>query len=159
MDKKIARLSYLFWTKEKSAVGLKAIIEASFEFSAQIREFRTFWANRREIYLLGNMILGKTSELGKRVSISSFGIEIALTHVDYNRIFQLLCDEKHMQKLRFLVRKYLGEFFHCTLRLTPQSVPPLKIETASPDMDKKTAILGKTSWMQARKLDSAMTTL
>ncbi|MDR3186949.1 MAG: type VI secretion system baseplate subunit TssG [Holosporaceae bacterium] len=152
MDRRIARFSYLFWTKEKSAAGLKAIIEASLGFSAQIKEFRTFWARRRETYLLGNMTLGKTSELGQRVSISSFGIEIDLTHEDYSRIFQLLCDENHLKKLRFLVRKYLGEFFYCLLKLTPQSVPPLKIET----IDRKTAILGKTSWLPAKKLDSAV---
>jgi predicted component of type VI protein secretion system len=151
MDRRIARFSYLFWTKEKSAAGLKAIIEASLEFSVQIKEFRTFWANRRRIFLLGDMALGKTSELGKKVSISSFGIEIALTHEDYNRIFQLLCDETHLQKLRLLVRKYLGELFYCVLKLIPQSVPPLKIET----INRKAAILGKTSWMQAKKLDSA----
>ncbi|MDR1375783.1 MAG: type VI secretion system baseplate subunit TssG [Holosporaceae bacterium] len=155
MDKRMARLSYLFWTKEKSAAGLKAIIEASLGFSTQIEEFRTFWTHRKKIDHLGNMTLGKTSELGKSVSLSSFGVEIALTHENYHRIFQLLCDEEPRQKLKLLVRKYLGEFFYCVLKLTPKSVPSLKIGTTSSGQDKKIAILGRTSWMPARKLDSA----
>jgi predicted component of type VI protein secretion system len=146
MDRRMSRLAYLFWTKEKSAVGLEAIIGASQGFTVHVGEFRTFWASRNEIRRLGDMRLGKTTELGTRVSISSFGIEIALTHSDYERIFQLLCNDGPLEELKFLVKKYLGTFFRCRLKLTPKNVPPLKIENA---------VLGKTAWMPAQKLDSA----
>ncbi|MDR2766147.1 MAG: type VI secretion system baseplate subunit TssG [Holosporaceae bacterium] len=146
MDKRMSRLAYLFWIKEKSAVGLETIITASLGFTVLVREFQTFWAPLRETGRLGAVNLGKTAELGKRVSISSFGLEIALTHTDHRRIFQLLCDNDHLEKLKFLIRKYLGTFFRCQLKLKPQNVPPLKIEEA---------VLGKTAWLPAQKLEPA----
>ncbi|MDR2723654.1 MAG: type VI secretion system baseplate subunit TssG [Holosporaceae bacterium] len=146
MERRMSRLSYLFWTKEKSAAGLETLISSYLHFTTKVIEIITFWDNCREIYPLGNMILGVSSELGKKVSISSLGVEINLTHNDYNRIFQLLSDEKFLNDFRFLIRKYLDNFFLCTLTLTPKNVPPLKIGKA---------LLGKTSWMQGKILDSA----
>ncbi|MDR1334306.1 MAG: type VI secretion system baseplate subunit TssG [Holosporaceae bacterium] len=145
MDRRMARLSYLFWTKEKSAAGLETLISSFLRFTTKVKEIQTFWANRRDIHRLGNMALGRSSELGTRLSISSFGVEIALTHSDYGKIFQLLTDEKYFDDLKKLIHQYLGNFFCCTVSLTPQSVPPLRLGHTS---------LGRVSWIPGDRLDS-----
>jgi predicted component of type VI protein secretion system len=150
MDRKMSRLSYLFWTKEKSATGLEAIIAASFGLVTKVGEFRTFWAKRQETYSLGHVILGKSAELGKKVSISSFGINIRITHHNYEKIYQLLTDKKYLADLKFLIKKYCGEFNSCILSIVPQQAPPLQIDSA---------ILGKTSWLPGEKLDYAVVTI
>jgi predicted component of type VI protein secretion system len=146
IDKKMARLSYLFWTKEKSAAGLEAAVSSFFGFTTNVKEIQTFWTNRQEIHLLGNMKLGATSELGKRLSLSSFGVEVNLTHDNYNKIFHLLSDRQYLNDLKLLICTYLGDFFHFTLSLTPRNVPPLKMSET---------LLGKTSWMSGKTFDSS----
>jgi predicted component of type VI protein secretion system len=145
-DRRMSRLAYLFWTKEKSAAGLEAVISSFFKFTTKVREIRTFWANdRREIRKLGDMKLGSNAELGTKLSVSSFGVEINLTHKDYNKIFQALIDKKYLDDLKRLIQKYLGDFFCCELSITPQNVPPLKMGNV---------MLGKTSWIPGKILDS-----
>ncbi|MDR0968827.1 MAG: type VI secretion system baseplate subunit TssG [Holosporaceae bacterium] len=145
-NRRMSRLAYLFWTKEKSAAGLEAVVSSIFKFTTKAKELRTFWADRREIQKLGNMKLGIDSELGEKVSISSFGVEVDLTCDDYRKIFRALTEKKYLNDLKAAIRKYLGDFFRCSLSLTPQSVPPLKMGNAA---------LGKTSWLQGKALDSA----
>ncbi|MDR2157826.1 MAG: type VI secretion system baseplate subunit TssG [Holosporaceae bacterium] len=146
IDRRMSRLSYLFWTKEKSATGLEAVISSFLKFTVRIDEIQTFWTRRREIHQLGNAKLGINSELGTRFSTSSFGVKVHLTHRDYNRIFQLLVDKKRLDDLKFLIRKYLGDFVRCTLSVAPQSVPPPKMGNV---------LLGKTFWTSGKILDSA----
>ncbi|MDR1561395.1 MAG: type VI secretion system baseplate subunit TssG [Holosporaceae bacterium] len=145
MDRKISRLSYLFWTKEKSTAGLEAIIVAAFGFKVRVEEFQTFWANRRERFYLGDIKLGKNSELGTKASISSFGIKIELNH-NFSKIYQLLTNNEYLQSLTSLIRKYLGEFFSCFLYITPEEAPPLVINNA---------VLGKTAWIPGKNFDPA----
>ncbi|MDR2107362.1 MAG: type VI secretion system baseplate subunit TssG [Holosporaceae bacterium] len=140
-DRKMSRLSYLFWTKEKSAAGLEAVLSSFLKFTVKVKQIQTFWADRRENHPLGTMELGRSSELGKRISISSFGVEICLTHLDFNKIFCLITDEKYLNEVRTLIRKYLGDFFCCTLSITPPNLPPLKLGRP---------LLGKTSWIPGK---------
>jgi predicted component of type VI protein secretion system len=143
-DRRTARLSYLFWTKEKSAAGLEVLISSFLRFTVKVKEIQTFWAERSDIRRLGNMKLGKNSELGTKLSVSSFGVEIDLTHDDYRKIFQLLSDEKYSNELKKLICRYLGIFFRCTLNLTPKNIPPLKLGQTS---------LGRKSWFPGNKID------
>jgi type VI secretion system protein ImpH len=143
-DRRMSRLSYLFWTKEKSAAGLEAVISSFLNFETKVKELRTFWVDRGKIRKLGDMKLGVDSELGERFSISSFGVEINLTRDDYNKIFQLITDEKCLGDLKRLIQKYLGDFFCCILSVTPKKVPPLKMGEAW---------LGKTSWLKGKNPD------
>ncbi|MDR2781219.1 MAG: type VI secretion system baseplate subunit TssG [Holosporaceae bacterium] len=145
MDRRMSRLFYLFWTKEKSAAGLEAIISSFLQFTTKVREIQTFWTDRWDVHRLGNMKLGVNSELGTRVSVSSFGVEIDLTHSDYREIFQLLTDQKRLDELKKIIHKYLGDFFRCTLCLTPQNVPSLELKQVS---------LGIKSWLPGKKNDS-----
>ncbi|MDR0581044.1 MAG: type VI secretion system baseplate subunit TssG [Holosporaceae bacterium] len=147
-DRRTSRLSYLFWTKEKSAAGLESVIHSFLQFTVKVIEIKPFWIDRKGIQPLGQVTLSGNAELGKKLSMSSFGVEINLTHDDYNRIFQLLVNEKFLRDLKHIIRKYLGDFFHCALSLTPKSVPPLEIGKA---------LLGKTAWIPGKRLDSAKT--
>ncbi|MDR2646290.1 MAG: type VI secretion system baseplate subunit TssG [Holosporaceae bacterium] len=148
VDRRMSRLSYLFWTKEKSAAGLEAIIHSFLRFTAKVIEIKPFWIDRQKIQSLGHVTLGSDAELGKRLSMSSFGVEINLTHDDYNRIFQLLVNEKFLHDLKCIIRKYFGNFFYCALSLTPKNVPPLEMGKA---------LLGKTAWIPGKTLDSVKT--
>jgi type VI secretion system ImpH/TssG family protein len=144
-DRRMARLSYLLWTKEKSAAGLEALVSSFLQFTTKVKEIRTFWADNPNTWRLGNMNLGKNSELGTKLSVSSFGIEIDLTHENYEKIFQLLENEKKTDELKKMIFRYLGDFFYCTLSFTPRSVPPLKLNGAP---------LGRTTWLSGEKPDS-----
>ncbi|MDR1983103.1 MAG: type VI secretion system baseplate subunit TssG [Holosporaceae bacterium] len=145
MDRRMSRFLYLFWIKEKSAAGLETLIFSFLHFKTRVKQIQTFWADRREIYRLGDLKLGNNSELGTKFSLSSFGIEINLTHKNYDKIFQLINNKKYLHDLKFLIQKYIGDFFYYTLSVTPESVPPLKMGES---------YLGKTSWMQGSVLDS-----
>lgn len=152
MDRLFSRVSYLFWIKEKSASGLESLITAIFQMETHVKQFKSFWYNKSEITKLGvkNIELGKNSELGKKVSLSTFGIEIDLTHDDYEKIYRLLTDKQYLNDLKFFVRKYIGEFFICYINIFPKSVPQLKFSKDKPPL------LGKTAWFPGKnKLDPA----
>ncbi|GHU12424.1 hypothetical protein FACS189449_06050 [Alphaproteobacteria bacterium] len=144
MDRRLSRLAYLFWTKEKSAAGLEAIITSYFKLETHVKQFRSFWDKRHDVALLekDKLKLGKNSILGSRVPLPSFGLEIELSHNNYEYIYKILTDKKCMDSLKFLIKKYLGEFFSCKLSITPKSVPPLQLGNA---------LLGKTAWMSATR--------
>ncbi|MDR1551200.1 MAG: type VI secretion system baseplate subunit TssG [Holosporaceae bacterium] len=145
-DRRVARLSHLFWTKEKSADGLEAVISSFCGFKTMVKELCAFWVDRQEVQLLGNIQLGSTAELGKKLYVLSFGIEIHLSHSGFEKIFQLLLDKRCLENLKWIIKKYLGVFFNYTLVLNPQNVPLLVLGKA---------FLGKTSWIPGKNLDSA----
>ncbi|GHT91795.1 hypothetical protein FACS1894122_04740 [Alphaproteobacteria bacterium] len=149
MDRRLARLAYLFWTKEKSAAGLEAVITSYFNLETHVKQFRPFWCERHNIAHLGKhkLKLGENSMLGHKIPLSSFAIEIELSHKNYMYIYNMLTDKTHIAKLKFLIKKYLGDFFSCKLKLIPQYVPPLQFRNAR---------LGKTAWLPSNKLDSAI---
>ncbi|GHT97877.1 hypothetical protein FACS1894126_2720 [Alphaproteobacteria bacterium] len=152
MDRRLARLAYLFWTKEKSAAGLEAVITSYFNLETHVRQFRPFWGERHDLAYLGKhkLKLGVNSMLGHQIPLSSFRIEIELSHKNYMYIYNMLTDKTHMAQLKLLIRKYLGEFFSCKLKLTPQYAPPLLLGRAR---------LGKTAWLPSDKLESAVVVL
>jgi type VI secretion system protein ImpH len=160
MNRKLSRLSYLFWTKEKSAAGLESLISATFQFETKVREFRPFWFDMDENNLLGkNLSLGLNAGLGKRALVSSFGIEIDVTHCDYKKILNIMTNEESLNFLKFLIRKYSGEFFSCYLCVTPREAPPLELKTPL-DGGGTAIILGRTSWLplsseSSEKMDCA----
>ncbi|MDR3179952.1 MAG: type VI secretion system baseplate subunit TssG [Holosporaceae bacterium] len=161
MDRKLSRLAYLFWTKEKSAAGLEAVILSYFGLETRLRQFRPFWDKRSHVIPLGTALspkplpaeskcglqLGKNSILGSRIPPSSFGVEIEISHKDYEYLYKFLTNDKYLGQLKLLVKKYLGDFFICKLSIIPQSVPPLQLGNGQ---------LGRTAWFASKKrLDGA----
>jgi type VI secretion system protein ImpH len=148
MERRFSRVAYLFWTKEKSSTGLESLIASIFQFDTKVRQFQTIWCTTGDDNRLGDgkFKLGINSGLGNRMSTSSIGIDIELTHDSYSRVYQLLTSEKHIGDIKRLVRKYLGEFLLPRIRVKPKNVPPLILST---DKNQRSAILGKTSWFQS----------
>ncbi len=152
MNRIFSRVSYLFWIKEKSASGLESLIKSIFQLEARVKQFKFFWYQKSETTKLGirNIELGKNSELGKKISLSTFGIEIDLTHDDYKKIYRILTDTQYLNDLKFFIRKYIGDFLTCYINVTPKSVPQLNLFQSNPP------ILGKTTWFSAKNnIDSA----
>ena len=152
MNRHLSRLSYLFWTKERSAAGLEAIITSVFQLETKIRQFPTVWLNLSQKNILGKNCyrLGKSAELGTRASVSTLGVEIHLTHKNFEILSKFLSNNQYFQKMMFFVRKYLGDFVSCYLKITPHSVPPLVLGMRG------NGVLGRTAWFQSKgKIDAA----
>lgn len=158
MNRHISRLSYLFWTKEKSADGLEAIITSVFQFSTKIKQFHPTWLKVCENNLLGkNLKLGKNSGIGKTASVSSFSIEIELTHKNFENIRLMLLNKEYLYKITFLIKKYLGAFISCYIKIIPQNVPSPYLKTFRKKEANSSLFLGKTSWLQANNNFDAAT--
>jgi predicted component of type VI protein secretion system len=141
MDRRLSRLSYLFWTKERSALGLEAVITAFFRLEVRIQQYRTFWDTRCDIATLGvqDLRLGSNSLLGSKIPLTSFGVGVEISHDNYERLFQLLTDNNELACLKRLINKYLGAFYNCRLSITPKNVPYLELGVK--------ALLGRTTWL------------
>jgi predicted component of type VI protein secretion system len=146
MERRLSRLSYVFWSTGKSAAGLEAIITSLFDFETKVKQHHIFWDKRDGVILLGNkkLKLGDNSLLGETVPLPQFGIVIEVSHKNYEVLFQLLTDQKSITSLKNIIKKYLGDFFTCKIRVIPKSVPPLKLECA--------AQLGRNSWLPSSGL-------
>ena len=145
MDKKMAKFAFLFWNKEKSKAGLEAILKAFLEFDIKINENITKWYRKKDNVKIGTMKLGINSDIGTKISISSFDIEINLTHKNFEKIKEIVLQKDIKEQLIFLVKKYIGTFINCTFKITPQNVPALKIGSS---------FLGQTTWLPGSKFDS-----
>ncbi|MDR2794905.1 MAG: type VI secretion system baseplate subunit TssG [Holosporaceae bacterium] len=161
MNRKLSRLAYLFWTKEKSAAGLEAIITSYFSLETRVKQFQPFWDRRTNVIPLGASLspkplpgkskcelqLGKNSILGSRIPPSSFGIGIEISHKNYEYLCKFLTNNKNLDQLKLFIKKYVGDFFICKLSIVPQFVPPLRLGSAQ---------LGRTAWFPSgKKLDDA----
>lgn len=145
MQRRFVRLSYLFWTKEKSAAGLEAIISSVLDLPCKISEFQMCRIKREKILTLGKMRLGRNSEIGTDIFSSEFKVKIDITHYDFSRLYELITDADSVRELQRLITRYLGVFYIPSIFITPQSVPPLKIGDW---------VLGKNSWLPANKMES-----
>jgi predicted component of type VI protein secretion system len=154
-ERHLARVSYLLWTKEKSADGLAGLINAIFGFETKVRQFQRIREYLNENNRLnGKLRLGISSGLGEKALTFSFGTEIELTHNDRGEIFRLMVDEKYLLRLKRTIGKYLGEFITCRLCVRPKSLPSLELSTVattasgeSSASQKYPIILGRTSWL------------
>ncbi len=145
MKRQFARLSYLFWTKEKSAIGLETLLNAALNLSAKVSENQPGWIARNKILALGKMRLGRNSELGTKISSSEFNVRIDITHHDFGRLYELMTNENKLKELKVLIEKYLGVFYIPSVFIEPQKVSALKIGEW---------MLGRNSWLPGKKMES-----
>lgn len=162
MNRRFSRVSHLLWMKEKSASGLGALITALFGFHTKIGQFQTMWTDICENNRLdkNNLKLGINSGLGRKASVSNFGIKMELTHPNFDKIYELLEDtagessESELRQMKYIVRKYAGDFCSCRVAVMPQNAPLLRLGTA----EKRS--LGRTTWIprtsQEQGFDAAM---
>ncbi|MDR3155500.1 MAG: type VI secretion system baseplate subunit TssG [Holosporaceae bacterium] len=168
-----SRLSYLFWTKTKSAAGLEAIIRSMFPFAIEVHQFKTYFVKRHNIarmYSCNELQLGISSELGTQIPLSAFRFEIILRSDDYKNVVKFSTSKKHISDLKLMIEKYLGEFFRYTIKIIPQTVPPLRLGYFD-SFDKKSTknhqesselvecLLGKTSWISVSSTNGCDNTI
>ena len=146
LDYRLSRLAYLFWTKEKSASGLEAVIHYLFDLQVRVSQLMLNYMPNNNVKRLGEAVLGKSADLGKSFLEVNTGINIHLFSNDYQKICDLLTVPLKRKELMIAIRKYVGNFIKFWVFATPGQVPPLNINHA---------ILGKTSWLTGKKLDAA----
>ena len=145
-DYRLARLAYLFWTKEKSVTGLAAILYYLFDFHIEISELTLTRMPNDNIQRLGKAILGRTSDLGHSFLIVNMGIDIYLFSDDFQKVFDLLTLKSKKKELTIIIKKYVGNFLKFRIFAVPKRVPPLKMSNA---------FLGRTSWLAGDKPDAS----
>ena len=139
MARNFARLSYLFWTKEKNAAGLEAIITSLFQFETHVEEFVHTWNEFNEKSILNSkVLLGKNSMLGKTASSVAYGIRINLVIDKFETIEKLFSDPIYVNGLRYIIDKYLGKFIDYIITVTPKNTPAIKLNGSR---------MGLTSWL------------
>ena len=148
MNRRLSRIAQLLWRKEKSASGLESIITALFGFKTKVDQFQMAWTDIAENNRLNKeqMRLGINSGLGTRAAVANLEIKINLTHHSFEKIYRFLCpaeEENELKQLKYIVKKYVGDFFTCHAAITPQIVPPLCLSARSSNKP----ILGRCSWL------------
>ncbi|MBR1734159.1 MAG: type VI secretion system baseplate subunit TssG [Alphaproteobacteria bacterium] len=154
MSRRLSKISYLFWNKEKSASGLKSLITSLFGFQTEVVQFQSKWTDIEDKNILAQkqLKLGINSGLGTKALVSNIGIKINLNHSDYKRIYTLLnynhikneFSENEIDQLKYIVRKYISAFYLCHVAITPQTVPSLELGIS------KNNKLGRTTWIPYR---------
>jgi type VI secretion system protein ImpH len=157
-----SRLSYLFWTKIRSAAGLEAVLRSIFPFEVTVHQFKMHWIRRQDIIRLQpNMLhLGVNSELGTQIPLATFGVEIILRSDNYSEIINFIRSKKYNDDFKLMVEKYLGAFFKYIIKIIPKTVPPLRLghallsgsesdENLQESVLETECVLGKTSWISA----------
>lgn len=171
MDRRFSRIAELLWMREKNVSGLESIIISLFGFQAKINQFQKSWENLSENNRLNKnyLRLGVNSGLGSRALVSDLKIIINLTHDNFEKICKLLRFSKNdldenreaieLEQLKYIVKKYIGDFYICQINITPRTVPPLYL---SAEKNNK-PILGRIAWLftsfAGAKFDSAIINL
>ncbi len=144
LDRKYARLAYLFWKKEKSAVGLESIIKYLYPVDVRVDQFAPMRIPNTSYNRLGHMRLGKNFDLGSHFTVANLGITIHL--FGENSVVSKLIFKKEKQKeLKRIIKKYLGYFVKFSIFATPNDVPPLKMKQS----------LGRNTWLPGKSLDES----
>lgn len=140
IQRKFSRLSFVFWNKERSADGLRVIIEAVLGVDAKVHQFQVRNVQRKHVVGLGKMRLGRNSELGRYACMCDRGVKIEITHPQYKRIEDLIFDRRYTDELRMLIDQYLGRLISYEIFAIPQNVHRQTLGTR--------LMLGKNTWMQ-----------
>lgn len=144
IDRKYARLAYLFWTKEKSAVGLESVIKYLYPFDVRVEQFTPMRVPNNSYNRLGHMRLGINSDLGTHFTIVNFGITIHLSG-ESHLISKLIAKREKREEFKRVVKKYLGDFIKFDVFVTPNKVQHLKMGQ----------LLGRTTWIFGTTLNEA----
>ncbi len=144
INRKFARLAYLFWTKEKSAAGLESVIKYLYPLNVRIEQLIPQRFPNNSYNRLGHMRLGVNSDLGTHFVVVNFGIAIHLSGASHV-ISKLISKREKREELRRTVKKYLGDFIKFSIFITPNNVSPLKMKQS----------LGHTTWLSGKILDES----
>lgn len=141
---KMTRLSYLFWSRNRTLEGLRIILEEYFKFKVKIDPLSELWSNHHDIKLLGKNRLSENAYLGRQANIKSFCIKIHITHDNPDVIYSLLSNDTLLNDVKLLITKYLGSLITCKLEIIPQVATALKFYSQ----------LGHNTWLQGNPTDA-----
>ena len=143
-DRKYARLSHLFWTKEKSAVGLESIIKYLYPVDVKIGQFTPMRIPNTSYNRLGYMRLGVNFDIGSHFTVMNLGITIHLSGQSHV-ISKLMFKKEKREELKGEIKKYLGDFVRFSIFVKPDTVPPLRMKR----------LLGHDTWLPGKSLDES----
>lgn len=183
MNRRFSRVSMLFWNKEKSAAGLESLLKALFGFEVKVLQFCTTWTNVGEDnrLLSGKKRLGINMGLGTRAAVSNLGVHIELQQ-EFDKVCELLNSKEEisvvegeggesgekeklrkegengdlkniLSQVRFVIQKYIGDFYIYKLKVRPYSALPMRIGSKIEEGGEGgkraaiAAVLGRTAWM------------
>jgi len=144
IDRKYARLAHLFWTKEKSVVGLESIIKYLYPVDVRVDQFIPMRIKNTSYNRLGHMRLGVNFDLGSHFTVVNMGINVHLSG-DGHLISKLIFKKEKREELKRIVKKYLGDFVKFSIFATPNDAPPLKMRQ----------LLGHNTWLPGKNLDES----
>ncbi len=144
LDRKYARLAYLFWTKEKSAVGLESIIKYLYSLDVKVNQFVPMRIQNTSYNRLGHMRLGVNFDLGSHFTVLNLGIAIHLSGKNH-LISKLIFQQEKREELKRIIKKYLGDFIKFSIFVTPNDASALKMGQ----------ILGRNTWIPGNVLDES----
>ena len=155
MNRRLSRISQLLWRKEKSASGLESVITALFGFKTNVNQFQIAWTDIAENNRLDKdqIRLGINSGLGTKAAVANLKIRINLTHHSFDKIYQFFCspeEKNELSQLKYIVKKYVGDFYICYAAVTPKTVPPLYLGSQK----SYKPILGRSSWLPTNDTDN-----
>lgn len=144
LDRKYARLAHLFWTKEKSAVGLESIIKYLYPVDVRIDQFTPMRIPNTNYNRLGHMRLGVDFDIGSHFTVVNLGISIHLSG-EYEVISKVMFKKEKKEELIREIKKYLGDFVIFSIFAKPDKVPPLRMKH----------LLGHDTWLSGQSLDES----
>ena len=146
-SRKMSRLAYLFWTKERSAAGLETIVKYLFDLETKVEQLSKMRIKNEHVKKLGQARLGRDFDLGDHFVTKNLGISLHLYSEDYQKIFELLSMREKIDQLRAVIERYVGNLLKFSIFVKPKTVPPLIM--------KKNSFLGRTAWIPGRTPDAA----
>lgn len=143
-NRRKSRLSYLFWNDIKSAAGLEAVAAAFLNTKVKAYECRTIKIEKEGVLPLArhNLRLGVNSELGKKVFLSDFALDLVVKNYDYKSLIKIVTDDSRLYELKKAIRDYIGDFVFCKMLIEPETAPALRL---------KGVLLKKNSWLPSKK--------
>jgi len=141
INRKFAKLAYLFWTKEKSAAGLESVIKYLYPLNVRVEQLIPFRVPNSNYNRLGHMRLGINSDLGTHFTVVNFGIAIHLSG-ESHVIFKLISKKEKREELKRIVKKYVGDFVKFSIFVKPNDISPLRMGR----------LLGRNTWIPGKNL-------
>jgi len=138
----------------RDADGLEAWLTLEFGVPARVEQFRGHWmrlerAQRSRLMRLGQHGVGRGAVLGGAVWDVQHKFRIEIGPLRWQRFAELLPGRESINRLRALVRQYVGFEFAWDLRLVlaREDVPRWSLASAR---DRQVGRLGRTAWLPAR---------
>ena len=132
----------------KNAEGLRSILQAFFQAPVHVEEFIGSWLELEpnDRWQMGGMAsLGRTTSIGSKVWTRSAKFRLRIGPLNYEEYQRLLPGNKSLERLKAIVRNYVGDSldWDINLVLRAEDIPRIKLGEAMQ--------LGQTTWIGDNK--------